>query len=170
MHQSISFTLSKNNLKEYFFTILNSIVLGARMIILAVITFISTLVIVFMTLSSIRNDVLKKCVTIAFAVTVIAIIIYTVIKVKSNFFKNPYLLEECNFEFYEDKVIVTQKNLKIERKWSELKYVTFGKYGICFVEKSTSGFAFIPNDAFLTDTDMTDFKESISRKIKVKRR
>ena len=80
------------------------------------------------------------------------------------------LLKACNFEFYEDKVIVTQKNLKIERKWSELKYVTFGKYGICFVEKSTSGFAFIPNDAFLTDTDMTDFKESISRKIKVKRR
>jgi hypothetical protein len=111
-----------------------------------------------------------KYLIIVFMIAVIAHKINTFVQVKGNILGNPYLGEEINLEFDENTVVLTQKNLIMKRRWKDFKYVVFGNKYIFFVEKTENIFTFIPNSTFSSENEISLIKDSISKKIKIRRR
>ncbi|SHJ72467.1 YcxB family protein [Paramaledivibacter caminithermalis] len=163
-YKSITYSISKKNLKEIFY-----IVLKKKLLSTAIFDCIWVLYLwgCFLFL---KTAMIGKYLTVLFIITVIAYKIDIFVEVKGSILRNPYLLEEVNLEFDENDVVLTQKNLIMKRKWSDFKYVIFGKKYMYFVEKTKNTFTFIPNSLFSSENQISLIKDSISKKIRIKRR
>ncbi|MCT4563729.1 MAG: hypothetical protein N4A68_05350 [Maledivibacter sp.] len=163
-YKSINYSISKKNLKEIF-----CIVLNKRLFSRSVFDYIWVFYLLGCFLF-LKSSMVVKYLIIVFMIAVIAHKINTFVQVKGNILGNPYLGEEINLEFDENTVVLTQKNLIMKRRWKDFKYVVFGNKYIFFVEKTENIFTFIPNSTFSSENEISLIKDSISKKIKIRRR